>query len=202
MAAGGLAKRPASYEDLLRVPPHLVAELLNGELYTTPRPALRHARVATVLGSEIVGPFDRGRGGPGGWLFLTEPELHLQADVVVPDLAGWRRTRLSDIPDAAFLTLAPDWVCEVVSPSTERIDRTSKLSIYAREGVSHAWLINPASETLEILGLAGGRWTLLDTFAGAVVVHAEPFEVFDLDLSALWTAGAPSDTDAAPPSPS
>jgi Uma2 family endonuclease len=202
MPAGGVVKKAASYEDLLRVPAHLVAEIMDGHLYSTPRPALRHARVATVLGSEIVGPFDRGRGGPGGWLFLDEPELHLHADVVVPDLAGWRRTRLPDIPDAAFLTLAPDWVCEVVSPSTERIDRTSKLSIYAREGVSHAWLINPASETLEVLGLAEGRWTLLATFAGAVVVHAEPFDVFDLDLSALWTAGPSTDAEAVPPSPS
>lgn len=198
MAAGGLAKKPASYEDLRRVPPHLVAELLDGELHTTPRPALRNARVATMLGSEIVGPFDRGRGGPGGWLFLDEPELHLHADVVVPDLAGWRRTRLPAIPDAAFLTLPPDWVCEVVSPSTERIDRTSKLSIYAREGVSHAWLINPSNETLEVLGLAGGRWTLLGTFAGASVVHAVPFDVFDLDLSALWT----TESSTEPPSPS
>jgi Uma2 family endonuclease len=200
MAAGGLARKGASYEDLRRVPPHLVAELLDGELHATPRPALRHARVATVLGSEIVGPFDRGRGGPGGWLFLDEPELHLHADVVVPDLAGWRRTRLPAIPDAAFLALSPDWVCEVVSPSTERIDRTSKLSIYAREGVSHLWLINPASETLEVLGLAAGRWTLLGTFGGAAVVHAEPFETFDLDLSALWTTERSTDAGAEPPS--
>jgi Uma2 family endonuclease len=192
VAGSGVLKKPASYEELRQVPDHLVAEILNGELHATPRPALRHQRVATVLGSEIVNPFDRGRGGPGGWLFLDGPELHLDADVVVPDLAGWRKTRLPAIPDAAFLSIAPDWACEVVSPSTERIDRTSKLAIYAREGVSHVWLINPASEMLEVLALGAGRWTVLATHAWASVVRAEPFEVLDLDLSALWTPAPPS----------
>jgi len=187
MAAIGLLKKAATYEDLLRVPGHLVAEILDGELYATPRPALRHARAATILGAEIVTPFDRGRGGPGGWLCLDEPELHLHADVVVPDLAGWRKSRLPAIPDAAFLTVAPDWVCEVISPSTEAIDRGKKLAIDAREGVSHAWLINPASETLEVMALASGRWTLLATHVGAVVVRVEPFDAIELDLSALWT---------------
>lgn len=187
MAATGLLKKAATYEDLLCVPDHLVAEILDGELYATPRPALRHARAATILGAEIVNPFDRGRGGPGGWLFLDEPELHLHADVVVPDLAGWRKSRLPAIPDAAFLSVAPDWVCEVLSPSTEAIDRGKKLAIYARDGVSHAWLINPASETLEAMALASGRWTLLATHVGAVVVRIEPFEAIELDLAALWT---------------
>ena len=188
MAATGLLKKAATYEDLLRVPDHLVAEILDGELYATPRPALRHARAATILGAEIVNPFDRGQGGPGGWLF-DEPELHLHADIVVPDLAGWRKSRLPAIPDAAFLTLAPDWVSEVISPSTEAIDRGKKLAIYVREGVSHAWLINPASETLEAMALASGRWTLLATHVGAVVVRVEPFDAIELDLSALWTTG-------------
>jgi Uma2 family endonuclease len=188
MSGRGLAKK-ASYDDLLRVADHLVAEILDGELHTTPRPALRHARVATVLGADLGNPFDRGRGGPGGWLLLHEPELHLQSDVVVPDLAGWRRTRLPAVPDAPFLTVAPDWVCEVVSPSTERIDRTIKLAIYAREKVPHVWLINPAAETLEVLSLSADRWTLLAAHAGAVVVRAEPFDAVDLDLSTLWTPG-------------
>ena len=187
MSTRGLARKPATYDDLLQVADHLVAEILDGELHTTPRPALRHARVATVLGADLGNAFDRGRGGPGGWLLLDEPELHLQHDVVVPDLAGWTRTRLPAVPDAPYLTLAPDWVCEVISPSTERIDRAAKLAIYAREQVAHAWLINPATETLEVLALASDRWTLLATHAGPSVVRAEPFDAVELDLSALWT---------------
>lgn len=191
MAATGLLKRPATYEDLVRVPDHLVAELLDGELYATPRPALRHARAATVLGVQIANPFDVGRGGPGGWLFLDEPELHLHADVLVPDLAGWRRERLPAFPDQAAMTVAPDWVCEVISPSTEAVDRGKKLAIYAREGVQHIWLINPLSETLEVMTLAAGRWTLVSTHVGAVTVRAEPFDAVELDLSLLWTTPAP-----------
>jgi len=187
MAASGLVKKAATYEDLLQVPDHLIAEILDGELYATPRPALPHAHASTALSGEIVGPFQRGRGGPGGWSILFEPELHLHDDVVVPDLAGWRTTRLPVIPPAAFLAIAPDWVCETISPSTEGIDRGRKLATYAREGVSHAWLVNPASETLEVLALAGQRWTLLATHVGAVIVRAEPFDAIEIDLSALWT---------------
>lgn len=193
MAARGLVKQAATYEDLLQVPDHLVAEILDGELYASPRPALRHAHATTVLSGDIVGPFQHGRGGPGGWWILFEPELHLHDDVVVPDLAGWRRSRLAAIPDAPFLTIAPDWVCEVISPSTEGMDRGKKLTVYARERVSHVWLINPTSETLEVLELTVSRWTVLATHVGAMVVRAEPFEAVDLDLSVLWSPGAGDD---------
>lgn len=190
MAATGLLKKPATYEDLVRVPDHLVAEILDGELYASPRPALRHTRAASILGVEIGNPFDRGRGGPGGWWILDEPEVHLHANVVVPDLAGWLKSRLPVIPDAPFLTVAPDWVCEVISPSTEAIDRGKKGAIYAREGVSHLWFINPISETLEVLALSDDRWTLVGTHIGNAVVRAEPFDAVELDLSVLWPSDA------------
>ena len=124
-----LLKTGATYDDLRDVPDNYVAEMFDGELYASPRPALPHARAATVLGVELGGPFDRGRNGPGGWVILDEPELHFGNDVLVPDLAGWRRGRLPELPADAFMTLAPDWVCEVLSPSTEAIDRRKKLRI-------------------------------------------------------------------------
>jgi len=179
-------RTPATYEDLLKVPDHLVAEILDGELYTTPRPAPRHAAASSGLGGALHGPFDRGRGGPGGWRILDEPELHLASDIVVPDLAGWRRERLPRLPDEAFFSLAPDWICEVVSPSTAAMDRVKKLAIYARERVSHAWLVDPIARTLEVLRLDGGRWTILSTSSGLSILRAEPFEAIDLDLSLLW----------------
>ena len=191
MPAPGVLKKAATYEDLVRVPDHLVAEILDGELYATPRPTVRHARAASMLGVELGGPFDAGRGGPGGWWILDEPELHLQKDVVVPDLAGWRRDRLPVLPDVAALTLSPDWVCEVISPSTEAIDRGRKLAIYARDGVAQAWLLNPSSETLEVLALAGGVWTLVATHVGCTRVRAEPFAAIELDLAAVWTPSSP-----------
>ena len=127
--------RPATYEDLCNVPDHKVAEILDGELIVSPRPALRYASASSRLGGILGGPFDLGPDGPGGWWILDEPELHLRDDILVPDLAAWRRERLPFVPDAAYMTLAPDWACEVISPSTERIDRSRKMRIYAREDV-------------------------------------------------------------------
>ena len=164
----------------------MVAEILDGELHVSPRPAPRDVTASSVLGGVLSGPFHTGRGGPGGWWILDEPELHLDPDVLVPDLAGWRRERLPRIPDEAYFTLAPDWVCEVLSPSTERIDRVKKLAIYAREGVRHAWLLSPGNRTLEVLRLEAGRWVLLVTHAENEVVRAEPFEAIELDLATLW----------------
>lgn len=181
------AHRPATYADLLRVPDHLVAEIIDGELYTNPRPALRHAVSSSVLGGDLNAAYQRGRGGPGGWWILDEPELHLGSNVLVPDLAGWRRVRLPRIPVAdAFATLAPDWVCEVLSPSTYRLDRVKKLHVYAREGVAHAWLVHPGERTLEVLRLRGGRWVIVATHGGEAVLRAEPFEAVSIDLLELW----------------
>lgn len=185
------ARRRATYEDVLRAPAHMVAEVLDGELRVQPRPALPHVAAATTLGEELGPPFKRGRGGPGGWILLHEPELHLQSDIVVPDLAGWRRERLPMVPVKPYLTLAPDWVCEVVSPGTAKTDRADKLPIYARESVRHAWLLDPLQRTLEVLRLDGGRWILLDVFKDDASVFAEPFETFRLELSVLWSDIAP-----------
>jgi len=178
--------RPATYDDLARLPDNLVAEIVNGELHASPRPAPPHARAGSIVGGLIVPPFDQGRGGPGGWWILYEPELHLVGDVLVPDWAGWRRSRMPHLPATAYFPLAPDWVCEIVSPSTSSLDRVQKLSIYARERVAHAWLIDPLARTLEVLRLENARWTILATHEGRDVVRAEPFTEIELELPALW----------------
>jgi Uma2 family endonuclease len=188
----------ATYEDVLSAPENKVAEILDGELFLSPRPALRHSAASSQLGVAIAGPFDRGAGGPGGpggWRILDEPELHFGEQVVVPDLAGWRRERLPVIPDDAFTSLAPDWVCEVLSPSTERFDRSRKLRIYAEAGVAHAWLVKPSDRTLEVLRLREGAWMIVGVWEDAAVVRAEPFEAVELELGRLWADHAP----AAPP---
>jgi Uma2 family endonuclease len=179
-------KRRATYEDLLKVPSHLVAEILDGELHSTPRPSPPHAAASSGVAGALHAPFDRGRGGPGGWRILFEPELHLGGDVLVPDLSAWKRERLPPLPDDAYFTLSPDWICEVVSPSTASMDRVKKLAIYARENVRHAWLIDPLARTLEVLRLENGRWTILLTASDLATVRAEPFEAIELELSFLW----------------
>jgi Uma2 family endonuclease len=181
--------RPATYDDLVALPDNLVAEIVGGELHASPRPAPKHARAYAVLGRRIGGPFDDGVGGPGGWWILDEPELHLGRDVLVPDLAGWRRTRMSALPNTAYFPLAPDWICEILSPSTAQLDRAKKLAIYARERVAHAWLVDPIARTLEVLRLENGRWLILATHVGSEIVRAEPFDQIELDLGSLWTDG-------------
>jgi Uma2 family endonuclease len=183
---------PATYDDLLKVPDHLVAEIIDGELVTAPRPAPRHADASSGLGGVLRGPFDRGRGGPGGWRILDEPELHLRADILVPDLAGWRRERLPSLPEEAYFRMAPDWICEVVSPSTAALDRVKKLAIYSRERIGHAWIVDPLAQTLEVLRLEAGRWTIVGTFAETATVRAEPFDAVEWDLTLLWDEPPPS----------
>ena len=140
----------------------------------------------THLTHELVGPFTKGQGGPGGWFIFSEPELHLADDVLVPDLAGWRRERMPEKPRGVGIRLVPDWACEILSPSTRALDRKEKLPVYAREGVRHVWLMDPEVRTLEVFRWEGGRYSLLATYAGNARVRAEPFEVIELDLPFLW----------------
>jgi len=176
----------ATYDDVLNAPENKVAEILDGELFLSPRPGPSHGLAASSLGMAIGGPFHHGHGGPGGWWILDEPELHLADHVVVPDLAGWRRARMPSLPADAFYSLPPDWVCEVLSPSTERIDRGRKLRIYAQADVAHTWLVNPVERTVEVLRLENGGWRIVAVFTGGEPVRAEPFDAVQLALGELW----------------
>jgi Uma2 family endonuclease len=181
--------RRALYQAYLEVPAHRRAEIIHGTLYVMPRPAPRHANAASVLGGQLSGPFQLGRGGPGGWWILFEPELQLDPDEpVVPDLAGWRVERMQSLPDTAYFTVTPDWICEVLSESTESIDRGEKLPMYAAKGVTHVWLLSPTAKSLEVHALGrGGRFREVKIHQGDVLVRAAPFEDVELDLGALWS---------------
>ena len=176
----------ATYQDVLDAPPNTVAEIIGGTLYTHPRPAMPHARAGSSLGIEVGGPYDKGRGGPGGWWIIDEPELHLDDDIVVPDLAGWRRERMPVYPDTAWCALAPDWVCEILSPSTRELDLGGKRDIYAREGVPHLWLVDPAPRALEAFELRNGRWIRTASLADDEPVRLPPFDAISFPLGALW----------------
>jgi len=178
--------RPATYDDLVKVPDIQVAEIVDGELHVSPRPRPRQVVASSDLGASLVPAYQRGQGGPGGWWILDEPELHLDRNVLVPDLAGWRRSRMPSMPKTAYFPLAPDWVCEIISPSTASLDRVKKLTVYAREGIGHAWLVDADARTLEVLRLESGRWTILGVHFGAEIIRAEPFAEIDLELASLW----------------
>ncbi len=179
-------RRPATYQDVLDAPEHMVAEIIDGALHLQPRPAFRHSLAGSALGVEIGGPFHRGRGGPGGWWILDEPELHFGQDVLVPDLAGWRRERMPEFPDAPWSELPPDWVCEVLSPSTRRIDLTAKRRIYGAAGVAHLWFVDPIARTLEAFSLKDGAWVLATALKDDEEVRVQPFDAVAFTLSSLW----------------
>jgi len=180
------AKRKATYEDLYNLPENMRGEIINGELIVTPRPARRHVEAAASLGGELVPPYRFGRGGPGGWIILDEPELHFEKDILIPDLAGWRKERLSTPPEEHRFTVPPDWVCEILSPKTARNDRIKKMRICARHKVQYTWLIDPVLKTLEVFRLESGRWFLLDAFEENDKVRAEPFQEVEIDIGNLW----------------
>lgn len=180
------ALKPATYDDLLAVPDHLVAEILYGSLHTSPRPAPAHASASSMLGAELNVVWHRGRGGPGGWRILDEPELHLGPHVLVPDIAGWRRESMLALPETAYFETPPDWVCEVLSPSTVRIDRGTKLGIYASAGIPWAWLVDPIAKFIEVWELVDGRWSQHTVAQDETEAVLPPFGAVPIDVAALW----------------
>jgi Uma2 family endonuclease len=166
------------YDELCRLPEGIRGELLGGQLHTQPRPSGKHGLAERALSIDLGGPFDFGRGGPGGWWIIPEPEVHFVRDteVVVPDLAGWRRERMPTVPNDHRFEITPDWVCEILSPSTLRRDRIVKLPLYARYGVPHAWLIDPDARTLEAFELRQGYWVLIASLQESDMVKVPPFD--------------------------
>ncbi len=174
----------ATHQDVLDAPSHKVAEVTAGTLHTHPRPAMRHAWSSSRLGGRLDGPFNPGAGGPGGWWIIDEPELHLSAGIVVPDLAGWWRETMPEYPDAACFTIAPDWVSEVPSPSM-RLDLGEKRDLWAREDVRHLWLVDPDARTLEAFAWREGHRLLLATLVDDAPVSLPP-------LGAATSSSTPS----------
>ena len=193
-----LLHRAATYADIEALPPNLVGEILFGEFVTHTRPAPRHAVASAVLGAELGDAFQRGRTGPGGWVFMVEPELHLGPHIAVPDIAGWRRETLPALPETAWMETPPDWVCQVLSPATENYDRGPKRRIYAAAGVGHCWLIDPRPKILEAFTLNDGQWLLVAALRENEAVCVPPFDAISFSLGFLW----PFDTRAGSAAPS
>ena len=180
-------RKGATYEDLYGIPENMVGEIIDGEVVVTPRPSGIHSNAAFALSAEIGPPYRLGRGGPGGWIILYEPEIKFSGgDLLVPDFAGWRKERFPGWPSENWFSRAPDWVCEIISQSTASKDRVEKMRIYARDEVRYLWLIDPRYKTLEASRLESGKWLLLDAFTGNDRVRAEPFQEAEFDLGNLW----------------
>ncbi|MEA3278501.1 MAG: Uma2 family endonuclease [Pseudomonadota bacterium] len=183
------AEQFSLYDQLAALPENLTGEILNGQIHAQPRPAPRHARAASRLDRSIGRGYDDGDDGPGGWWILPEPEIHFvrKLEVVVPDLAGWKHERMPKLPETDYFETVPDWVCEVLSPSTASKDREVKMPIYAHYGVRHAWLVDPKARTLEALELRSGVWAEIGRFSGSDAVSIVPFDKIRIELATLWT---------------
>lgn len=193
---GQVVDKPATYADIEALPPNVVGQILFGRLITHPRPAKPHIHASSMLGYELIGPFVKGLNGPGGWQIYDEPEIHLQDHIVVPDIAGWRKERLLAAPETTWFEVAPDWVCEFLSPSTRRHDKGDKRTIYAELGVQHLWYVDPVSRMLEVYRLSDAEWVVSQTYFDDDPVSAPPFEVITFSLSELWDD--PNTPDATP----
>lgn len=183
------APKLATYPDLLRLSDDVRAEILAGEIVTAPAPLPRHSKVQRSLGRFVGGPFDDddGHGGPGGWWIFVEVDVQLDRhDVVRPDLAGWRRTRLPDPGDQRPIEVVPDWICEILSPSTAAQDRVTKSRLYAERGVGHYWIIDADVHTLEAFELVSGRWVLAGTWGDDAVARIPPFAEIELPVGRLF----------------
>ena len=190
-----MVQRRATYQDLLDAPENLVAELIDGELLLSPQPRMGHQVAASMLVAILIDAFQRRRAGANGWLIVAEPELHLAREqrVLVPDLAGWRRERTAAIEmDHAAVEVVPDWICEVLSPSTSRLDRLRKLPLYAEHGVAWVWLLDPLARSLEIYRREPEGYLLPGAHGDEAKLHAAPFDAIELDLKELWPEASPA----------
>jgi hypothetical protein len=184
-------KSPATYADIEALPPHVTGEILFGVLHAQPRPASPHTAAASSLGMVLGPPFQFGNGGPGGWVLIAEPELHLGPHVVVPDFAGWRKDRLVGKTDGPWIDVPPDWACEVLSVSTRAWDKRDKMRIYATYNVPFLWHLDPVTRFLEVFRRQDQNWLLIETYAAGDVVTAPPFETLSFTLNDLWPFEAP-----------
>lgn len=180
------ARKIATYDDLYSVPENMIGEIINGELIVSPRPSPEHSNAASSLGGALIPPYKFGKGGPGGWIILDEVEIKLDEDTFVPDISGWKKERYFKPKDQNWVSVTPDWVCEVLSPSSIRYDRIVKAKTYAKHQIPYFWIIDPFSETLEVLKNETGMWSIIGTYSNDDKVRAEPFQEVEIDLSGLW----------------
>lgn len=183
-------RKRATYDDLYNLPANMTGEIIDGELIASPRPSRMHVNASSILGGELIPPYRFGKGGPGGWIILVEPEIAFGDNIIVPDLAGWKIERFPAVEDHNWISVAPDWVCEIVSPGTASIDRVRKMGLYAMHRVPYYWIIDPISKTLEVFENENSKWSVIGSFEGNAKVNAWPFHEIELNLSSLWLENA------------
>jgi Uma2 family endonuclease len=187
--------KPPTLADLDALPPGIVGEIIEGVLYTMTKPRMRHQRTATRIGGKLSDPFDAGPGGPGGWWIVNEPGIELPNDTkeISPDVAGWRRERMPEMPGDEPIRVVPDWLCEILSPTTRRHDLLRKQPYYAKVGVPFMWLIDLDARVLTAYRLEGTAWLTVGTYSEETEARIAPFDAVPLNVASWWPPTA-SDT--------
>ena len=187
------SRKPPTLADLDALPPGIVGEIIEGVLYTMTKPRMRHQRTGTGIGGDLRGPFDLGRGGPGGWWIVAEPGIELPNDTkeISPDVAGWRRERMPEMPGDEPIRIVPDWVCEILSKTTRRHDQLVKMPYYAKVGVTYAWVVDLDARVLTAYRLEGGAWRVIGAYSDETEARIEPFDVVPLHVADWWPPSAP-----------
>jgi Uma2 family endonuclease len=193
MSTSKPSMKPPTLADLDALPPGIVGEIIEGVLYTMTKPRARHQRTGTGIGSDLRGPFDLGRGGPGGWWIIAEPGIELPNDTkeISPDVAGWRRERMPELPVDEPIRVVPDWVCEILSKTTRRHDQLVKLPYYADVGVPYAWIVDLEARVLTAQRLESGRWLTIGTYSDETEARIAPFDAVPLNVADWWPPGQP-----------
>ncbi len=170
------------------LPPPLVGEVIDGVLYSMPRPSPAHANVEEGIVLDLRGGPRGGGPPPADWYIKIEVEIRFPTDEkAVPDVSGWRSGRIRGHRNDNPITIVPDWICQVLSDGTRRKDLGPKRDMYARHGVCHLWMVDPTAQVLETFSLeSDGRWKLLASFVGDAIARALPFEETPLSLERWW----------------
>jgi Uma2 family endonuclease len=183
--------RAPTLADLDALPPGIVGEIIEGVLYTMTKPRMRHQRTGLEIGSGLLGPFDHGFGGPGGWWIVTEPGIELpNTPEISPDVAGWRRERMPEMPVDEPIRLVPDWVCEILSPTTRRHDMLHKQPYYAKIGVPIMWLVDIEARVLTVHRLESSHWVTIGTYSDEIEARIAPFDAVPLNVTRWWPPAA------------
>jgi len=184
--------KPPTLADLDALPPGIVGEIIDGVLYTMTKPRMRHQRTGTGISADLRGPFDLGRGGPGGWWIVTEPGIELpNTPEISPDVAGWRRERMPEMPGDEPIRVVPDWVCEILSKNTRRHDQVVKMPYYAKIGVAYAWVADAEARVLVAYRLESGAWRVIGTYSNETEARIEPFDTVPVNVADWWPPVAP-----------
>lgn len=196
LAAAGIPEPPGGWEQFEGWPEEPSTEAAAPPSVPEPQMSLSRVLATSILGGLLVGPFQLGLGGPGGWLILDKPEIHFDEDVLIPDLAAWSAGRAPRPTEELYTTIIPDWVCEIDTACTEGRSFSQRMNAYARAGVRFMWLLDSDLKNIDLLTLnSQSQWALNGAYSismGHRRIRGAPFDSIEIDIATLFGGAATS----------